>query len=61
MAIKITKRGQLPAEKVYKMTCNSCKTKIEANKGDGEITDDRNESFLVVKCPVCGQGIWSRL
>lgn len=57
MAIKIIERRDLK-EKRVRFSCSNCKSKLEASASDGDLQDDRNESFYVFKCPVCSGAIY---
>jgi hypothetical protein len=56
--VKIISRGVKPEDKVYKGTCMNCMTVFECQRHEGtfhEARDQRDDSYLSVKCPVCGK------
>jgi hypothetical protein len=58
MAIKIIERGQ--PEKVYKVVCQKCKSKLEFTKEDVEgYGEDYLGRYLRIVCPVCSEGVKS--
>ena len=54
MAVEIIKRGDSPKDKKYKLTCARCKSVFSFFASDANLTFDRNESVLIINCPVCG-------
>jgi len=57
--MKITKKGTLPSERVWKGTCQQCRSEIEAVESEmTHITHDQREGgyFSWEKCPVCHAG-----
>lgn len=48
--MKIIKRGTLPEERVYRVTCSNCKSELEYTKEDVKL-DFREGDYIV--CPVC--------
>lgn len=58
MAIKVTKRGEIPEEKGFHVTCAHCKSEMDLTRGDVTRTwiDPRERGeYAEVKCPVCGR------
>lgn len=54
--MRITKRGVLPATKVYQFECNHCHTEFECEQGEASyISDQRDGDYLAMACPVCGR------
>lgn len=52
--IKIIQKGQLPALKVYKVTCRYCTSVLEFTQQDGKIHyDQRDGDYIEILCPVC--------
>lgn len=51
--MKVLQQGQSPDEKPRKITCHSCKSKLEFTNSD--IQYDRDGSYVI--CLVCGQFI----
>ncbi len=52
--MNIISRGQKPDDKIWRGTCHSCKSVIEARQAELHIyNDQRNGSFGEAKCPVC--------
>jgi len=56
--MRIISRGNLPGDEVFKGNCGHCKTVFECLKHEGifyAATSQRDEPFVKVTCPVCGQ------
>lgn len=55
--MKILKKGQLPKECVYIITCNVCQTEFEAQEREGELHDTQRGGWTVTfECPLDGCG-----
>lgn len=62
MAIEIITRGIPPCETQYKCRCRSCMSVLKFVQSDGKIThDQRDGSFITIKCPVCGDKVHTEL
>ena len=60
--VKIIKRGQLPGERVRKVTCSQCKSVLEVKESEWESTGDvREPNVVCVDCPVCKHKIYRKL
>lgn len=60
--MRILSRGQRPEDTIHQGTCNTCGTRVEFTRAEGEITyDQRDGDFVRVNCPCCGGGISSPL
>jgi hypothetical protein len=56
--MRIIKRGKLPEDKNYEVTCLHCKSIIEFNKKEGQVVfDPRDGNFITFICPVCNNRI----
>lgn len=56
MAIKVTKMGKLPEDKVFQGSCSNCKSKMEWLRKDAlshHPETQRDSEFTTIKCPVC--------
>jgi len=53
MAITMTKKGQLPAEKKYKGKCYTCLSEFEAQQKDLTYESDYRESCYYAHCTLC--------
>jgi RNase P subunit RPR2 len=52
--MRIIRRGVLPEEKIYRASCNHCKTEVEFTGAEGRLKyDQRDGNFYTVTCPVC--------
>lgn len=56
--MRILKRGKLPEEKEYTAKCSYCSTEFLFTRGEARYESHRNESYLVVKCPLCNKDCW---
>jgi DNA-directed RNA polymerase subunit RPC12/RpoP len=54
MAIKMTRQGTLPGERMYKGTCYKCKSEYEAKQADLYYECDYRESGYKAKCLLTG-------
>lgn len=56
--MKVTRVGQIPANRIWVGTCRNCKSEAEAVESElTHITyDQRDGAFSWEKCPVCGVG-----
>jgi RNase P subunit RPR2 len=53
--MKILKRGIIPAERIWRGTCQNCKSEFEALEKELKIThDQRDGDYASAKCEVCG-------
>lgn len=55
--MRVIKQGKLPENKLYAAACRNCKTEVEFNEGEAERRFHRNETHLVVDCPLCKEPI----
>jgi len=56
--MKVIKRGQKPEERIYRATCNNCKSVLEFTAGEAKYnSDQRDGDFSSVDCPVCGSNV----
>lgn len=55
--MKILSRGIKPEDKIFRGTCQNCKTEFECLRHEGTYFNgtQRDDAFLRVTCPVCGQ------
>lgn len=51
--MEIVKRGIPPKERVYEATCRECRSILRFKQSEGEITYDREGTFITITCPVC--------
>lgn len=54
---KIISAGQLPGERLYRMTCSNCGTLFEALQKELQRTDSRDQrdaGLMEIKCPLLG-------
>ncbi len=52
--MKILKKGILPKDKTYTVSCGNCHTKFQFKQHEGEIIeDDRDGDYITIKCPIC--------
>ena len=52
--MKILKLGTPPAERVYRVTCDQCKSELEFLEKEAKFNfDQRDGNFLSLNCPVC--------
>jgi DNA-directed RNA polymerase subunit RPC12/RpoP len=58
MAIVMTKRGELPAERKYTGRCGTCKSEFEAKQGDLTYESDYHESYYKAACTLCGNLVY---
>jgi demethoxyubiquinone hydroxylase (CLK1/Coq7/Cat5 family) len=56
--IRMTKRGELPAEKPYKGTCSTCKSEYIALQGDLKYESDYHDSWYEAKCELCSSTVY---
>lgn len=59
--MRILKRGKLPEEVEYTTKCLNCSTEFSFIKVEAKYESHRNESFLIVKCPLCNKDCWKML
>lgn len=60
--MEILKRGTPPDDREYKGTCHTCDTVVLFKRSEARLVDDqRDGSFLVVKCPICARDITTDL
>ena len=55
--MKVIFRGEI-VEKTYTTECKKCNSVLEFTKKDCTVHNDRNETVLNTKCPVCSNSIW---
>lgn len=58
--LKIIHRGEKVC-KTKQTICGSCNSTLEYSNSDGVTIDDRNETVLVLTCPVCGIKLYRNL
>ena len=52
--MKIISKGTIPKDRVYRVSCDSCSSKIEFIQGEGKIVyDQRDGNYISINCPVC--------
>ncbi|TPU95041.1 hypothetical protein [Acinetobacter baumannii] len=56
--VKVVKRGKLPEEIIHEITCHNCKSDLEFKENEARISSYRNETNLVITCPVCKKELW---
>ncbi len=62
MAIIVTKRRTPLENYIFDATCVRCKSELQFQRRDGEVTSDqRDGDFVTVKCPVCGTPVHAAL
>jgi hypothetical protein len=57
--MKVIERGTLPQERLWRGTCRSCGSKVEATEGELnhiDLGDQRDGPFAWEVCPVCKAG-----
>jgi RNase P subunit RPR2 len=53
--MKLVRRGVIPEEKIYRTTCNNCKSVYEYKAGEVKrVNDQRDGDYLTFPCEVCG-------
>ena len=59
--MKIIKRGELPQEKVHRLTCSDCKTVFECTQEELKYEYDPREpnATYYIECPVCNKYVWA--
>ena len=57
MAITMTKRGELPAERKYKGKCYTCKSEFEALQKDLKYESDWRDSGYYATCTLCNNRV----
>jgi len=56
--MEIVKRGTLPGEREFDVTCRTCQSEIKFRQSEGSVTNSqRDGSFVTIVCPVCGSPI----
>lgn len=54
LIVKVIEPGKLPQDKVYRVRCRNCQALLEFAQWEGKMThDQRDGSFLTIKCPTC--------
>lgn len=56
--LKMTKLGQLPAERKYTGKCSTCKSEYEAKQGDLTYESDFRDSWYTAKCELCRNTVY---
>jgi len=56
--MKILKTGVIPGSLPIQVTCLHCKTKFEFMESEARVVHDRNDTCLVVSCPMCNREVW---
>jgi len=60
--MRIIKQGVAPTERVYCGTCRNCETEIEFKQHEAKTNfDQRDGNYLSIKCPTCGETIWTNV
>jgi len=60
--MEIIKQGQKPEDILHEGVCLNCTTQVRFARSEGEVThDQRDGSFVSVRCPVCNHQIHSDL
>ena len=55
----ILEKGTPPEKRLWRGTCNRCKTRVEFEQGEGTFHDDqRDGAYVTVICPVCQHTIY---
>lgn len=54
--IEIIRKGKIPEDKKFRYTCSRCQTIFEFKASEAKLEATcRNESFRVIKCPLCNR------
>ena len=56
--MKVIKRGNLPEDQVFIVTCRRCTSVLEFKKSEAKSSCHRNEITFAVNCPVCLHDVW---
>lgn len=57
--MKIIKRGIVPKEQIFEVTCITCKSELEFAKGELTARGSQyNEAIYGITCPVCNADIY---
>lgn len=60
--MEILVRGKLPEEELFDADCLYCKTQVRFQRKEARYESScRNESFLVITCPICGNLIYTEI
>jgi ribosomal protein S27E len=52
--VEVITRRTPPNDRVYEVTCTTCKSDLRFKRQEGELLrDQRDGDFLEIKCPVC--------
>jgi uncharacterized protein with PIN domain len=58
----VTKVGELPENDVFDAKCLNCKTEVSFKRLEARRESScRNETFLIVVCPICYREIWKEI
>ena len=53
--MEVVHRGELPQDRQFKGTCNTCGSVVKAKQSELKASNDgRNGTDYSAKCPVCG-------
>jgi RNase P subunit RPR2 len=56
--MKIIKKGKIPKDIPYNVSCDDCSTIFEFHAKEAKYTTDtRDGDYLTIKCPVCKKKI----
>lgn len=53
MAVEIIKKGSIPTDRKYEVTCGKCQTVFQFLRSDATGHTHRNEAMVCCRCPVC--------
>lgn len=56
--LKMTKRGQLPAERKYTGKCYTCKSEYDAVQGDLTYESDFRDHWYAATCELCRDKVY---
>ena len=58
--MRIIKSGIKPSERLYQVTCTTCKTEFEFKQSEATFYDDQREgSYYSIKCPICNDSVFA--
>lgn len=59
--MEILKRGQIPEEKEFTVTCSYCSSVLKFKQAEANVTTDpRGETSIKVDCPVCNKPVFAQ-
>ena len=60
--MKVLEYGQKPEDKEYIAKCYNCKSKVQFVRKEAKCeSGGRNDSYLVIPCPVCQHTIYHEI